>query len=120
MVGCPSSDCDAHIGRSGREPVSSHLPDVDPAAVFGTAPGVAWVAIGDETVVYRVVGAASLVLNATAGLLWQCLDGTSKLADILDDLADAFATDRTQLEKDCIPVVSRWLAESLVEEVQGA
>jgi hypothetical protein len=99
--------------------VSDSLPDVDPTAVFGPAPGVAWVAIADETVVYRVAGAASLVLNATAGLLWQCLDGTSRLADILDDLADAFATDRTKLEKDCLPVVSTWLAESLVEEVHG-
>jgi len=120
MVGCPSSDCGDHIGRSGRDPVSGALPEVDPAAVFGTAPGVAWVAIGDETVVYRVVGAASLVLNATAGLLWQCLDGTSTLVDILDDLADAFATDRTQLEKDCMPVVGTWLAESLVEAVHDA
>jgi hypothetical protein len=81
---------------------------------------VAWVAIADETVVYRVAGAACVVLNTTAGLLWQCLDGASPLADIFDDLADAFSTDRSELEKDCIPVVSRWLAESLVEEVHGA
>jgi Coenzyme PQQ synthesis protein D (PqqD) len=100
--------------------VSGALPDIDPTAVFGPAPGVAWVAIADEIVVYRVAGAASLVLNATAGLLWQCLDGTSRLCDILDDLADAFVTDRMQLEKDCIPVASTWLAESLVEEVHGA
>jgi len=100
--------------------VNGKLPRVDPTAVLGPAAGVAWVAIGDEIVVYRVAGAASLVLNSTAGLLWQCLDRTSRLADILDDLADAFGADRAQVEKDCIPVLSTWLAENLVEEVDGA
>jgi len=100
--------------------VHGQLPEVDPAAVFGPAAGVAWVAIGDETVVYRVAGAASLVLNSTAGLLWQCLDSTSRLTDILDDFAHAFTVDRSQVEKDCLPIVSAWLAEHLVEEVTGA
>lgn len=93
------------------------LPEVDPATVFGPAPGVAWVATGDEVVVYRVAGGASLVLNSTAGLLWQCLDNTSRLADIFDDLADAFGADRDQVEKDCLPVLRTWLGENLVEEV---
>jgi hypothetical protein len=97
--------------------MNGELPEVDPAAVFGPAAGVAWVSIGDEVVVYRVADAASLVLNPTAGLLWQCLDSTSRLADILDDLADAFRTDRGEVEQDCVPVLSTWLAEKLVEEV---
>jgi hypothetical protein len=99
--------------------VNGKLPDVDLTSVFGPVASVAWVTIGDETVVYRALGAASLVLNATAGLLWQCLDSTSSLGDILDDLADAFGTDRAEVEKDCVPVVSIWLAEGLVEEVVG-
>lgn len=86
-------------------------------AVLGPSVGVAWVAIGDEVVIYRVAGRASLVLNSTAGLLWQCLDGASRLADIFDDLADAFGADRVEVEQDCVPMVSRWLAEHLVEEV---
>src|SRR5881396_3250130 len=93
------------------------LPEVDPAAVLGAVGGVAWVTIGDEVVIYRVAGGASLVLNSTAGLLWQCLDGASRLADIFDDLADAFAADRSAVETDSVPVVSTWLAERLVEEV---
>jgi hypothetical protein len=96
------------------------LPQVSPASVFGPAAGVAWVAIANEIVLYRVAGPASLVLNPTAGLLWQCLDGTSPLTDILDDLADAFGADRTEVERDCVPIVSAWLAEKLVEEVDGA
>lgn len=75
--------------------------------------------IGDEVVIYRVAGAASLVLSNTAGLLWQCLDGTSPLADILDDLAEAFRAERMAVERDCLPVLRRWLAENLVEEVPG-
>jgi len=99
--------------------VNGKLPEADPAAVFGPAAGVAWVSVGDEVVVYRVADAASLVLNPTAGVLWQCLDSTSRFADILDDLADAFGADRAQVEKDCLPVLSTWLAEKLVEEVHG-
>ena len=99
--------------------VNDSLPEVDPAAVLGPAAGVVWVAIGDETVLYRVTDAASLVLNTTAGLLWQCLDSASPLADILDDLADAFAADRATVEKDCVPIVRTWLAKHLVEEVNG-
>lgn len=100
--------------------MNGNLPDVDSAAVIGPVAGVAWVAIGEEIVVYRAADAASLVLNATAGLLWQCLDSTSRLADILDDLAAAFGADRAEVEKDCVPVLRTWLAEHLVEEVDGA
>ena len=97
--------------------MNGKLPEVEPTAVLGRAGGVAWVTIGDEVVIYRVAGGASLVLNSTAGLLWQCLDGASPLADIFDDLANAFAADRVEVEKDCFPLVSRWMAEQLVEEV---
>lgn len=76
-------------------------------------------ALGDEVVLYRVADAASLVLNSTAGLLWQCLDGTSRLEDILDDLAEAFGADRAVVEAECLPVMSTWLAEHLVEKMAG-
>lgn len=94
-------------------------PEVHPAAVLGHAHGVAWVTIGDETVLYRVSDAASLVLNSTAGLLWQCLDGKSCLADIFDDLAEAFGADQAAVRTDCVPVLSTWLAEHLVEHVDN-
>lgn len=96
------------------------LPELGRAAVFRPAAGVAWVPIGDEVVVYRVAPPDSFVLNATAGLLWQCLDGASRLDEILDDLALAFEADRAEVEKDCVPVVSTWLAHKLVEELEGA
>ena len=97
--------------------MDAELPEVHPNAVLGPAGGVAWVAIGDEIVLYRASDAASLVLNSTAGILWQCLDGRSRLADIFDDLADAFRAERSAVETDCVPVVSTWLAEHLVEQV---
>lgn len=100
--------------------MKGEAPEVDPAAVLGPAPGVAWVAIGDEIVVHRVARTASFVLNSTAGLLWQCLDGVSPLAEILGDLADTFGADRSQVEKDCVTVVRTWLAHELVEEVDDA
>jgi hypothetical protein len=100
--------------------MSGQPSELDPATVLRAAAGVAWVPIGDEVVVYRVVPPYSYVLNATAGLLWQCLDSTSCLAEILDDFAVAFGADRGEVEKDCVPVVRTWLAHHLVEEVDGA
>lgn len=99
--------------------MSHQSPEVDSGAVLGPAAGVASVTLGDEVVVYRVAPPDSFVLNATAGLLWQCFDGTSPLGDILADLADAFGVDRADVEKDCLPIVSTWLAHHLVEEVDG-
>jgi hypothetical protein len=107
------------LGRARRQNLD-RLPDVDPAAVYGPRAGVVWVAIKDEVVVYRVADAASLVLNSTAGLLWQCLDGASRFTEILDDLADVFGVERVEVEKECVAVASTWLAEHLVEEVVGA
>jgi hypothetical protein len=100
--------------------VSGQPPEVNSAVVLGPATGVASVAIGDEVVIYRVVPPDSFVLNPTAGLLWQCLDGQSRLDEILDDLAAAFGVDRAEVEKDCVPIVATWLAHHLVEEVDGA
>ena len=100
--------------------MSGEPPGVSSGVVFGPAAGVASVAIGDEVVVYRVAPPDSFVLNATAGLLWQCLDGKSRLDDIFDDLAAAFGADRAEIEKDCLSIVSTWLAHHLVEEVDGA
>jgi hypothetical protein len=97
--------------------MTAELPAVRPGAVLSPAEGVAWVAIGDEIVLYRAADAASLVLNSTAGLLWQCLDGESRLGEIFDDLAGVFGADRAAVESDCVPVLGRWLAEHLVEQV---
>src|SRR3954452_11077956 len=99
--------------------MDAQLPEVHPGAVLGPAGGVAWVAIADEIVLYRASDAASLVLNSTAGLLWQCLDGRSRLADIFDDLAEVFQADRSAVETDCVPIVTTWLAEHLVEQVDN-
>ena len=96
------------------------VPEVVPSAIFAPAAGVAWVAIEDEVVVYRVADAASLVLNSTAGLLWQCLDGRSRLDEIFDDLAQVFGADRAEVEAGCVEILNTWLAEHLLLRVEDA
>ena len=76
--------------------------------------------IGDEVVVYRVAGAASLVLSNTAALLWQCLDGASPLSEIFDDFAEVFRADWADIERDCLPALTLWLVKDLIEEVRRA
>ena len=98
--------------------MNPQVPDIAPSAIFAPANGVAWVAIEDEVVLYRVADAASLVLNSTAGLLWQCLDGQSRIVDIFNDLAEAFGADRTEVETGCVPILNTWLAEHLLMKVE--
>jgi hypothetical protein len=80
---------------------------------------VAEVQIGDEVVIYSPATRTSLVLDATAGLLWQCLDGVSSLHEIFVDIADAYNTSEVQISNDFLPVVARWLAAQVVEEVNN-
>ena len=96
--------------------MNGKLLEADPAAVFGPAAGVAWVSVGDEVVVYRVADAASLVLNPTAGVLWQCLDNTSRFADILDRALDMVGK-RSELQK--TPIDEPAYQESLAKALKG-
>jgi hypothetical protein len=98
--------------------VTPKVPDLSHSAIFAPATGIVWVTIADEVVLYRVADAASLVLNSTAGLLWQCLDGRSRLVEIFDDLAHAFGADRAEVETGCVQILNTWLAEHLLTRVE--
>ena len=80
---------------------------------------VAEVQIDDEVVIYSSSARTSLVLDATAHLLWQCLDGTSSLHEIFIDIADAYGVADTQITDDFLPVAGRWLAAEVVEVVNN-
>jgi len=54
------------------------------------------------------------VLNQTAGVLWQCIDGVSPLGEILSDVSDAFQVPLDVLVNDIVPVVAAWKRDQLV------
>jgi len=46
--------------------------------------------IDGETVIYDPRDATVHHLNSSATIVWSCCDGTSSVADIIDDIAQAF------------------------------
>jgi len=88
------------------------------ATVVGRA-DVAWALVGDRLVVHAA-GSAH-VLDPTAAVLWQCLDGVSSLRDVFADIADAFAIPLDQVAADCMPAIESWVATGIaVDTTQPA
>ena len=57
------------------------------------------------------------VLNATATLVWQCLDGVSTIEEICVDLAEGLGVPYDQVLADTLAVVDNMLAEGLARDV---
>jgi hypothetical protein len=75
---------------------------------------VAWAVAGTEVVVRVPATGATHVLDPTAALLWQCLDGDSPLQQIFADLAAAFGVAPDVVAADCRPAVASWLQAGIV------
>ena len=72
---------------------------------------VAWASAGSELVVQTSV--ATHVLDPTAAVLWQCLDGVSPLRDVFVDIADVFQVPVDEVAADCVPAIESWLATGI-------
>ena len=59
------------------------------------------------------------LLNATATLLWQCLDGESTIEEICRDLADGLGVPYEQVLSDTVAVVKNLLDEGLVFNIDS-
>jgi len=55
-------------------------------------------------------------LNPTASFIWDCCDGNSNLADIVDRLAGAYDVDPSTARKDVEEVLSSLRSSNLLEE----
>ncbi len=77
-----------------------------PDAVPTPSPGVQTVAIGDETVLVDEHTGHAEVVNHTASIVWQCLDGRSSLGEIATDLADVFGVDQKVVLADVLSLVT--------------
>ncbi len=55
-------------------------------------------------------------LNATASFIWDCCDGNSNLADIVDRLAGAYEVDSNTARKDVEEILSNLRRSNLLEK----
>lgn len=92
---------------------------LDPAVVLRRrpSPDVEWVEIEGEVVAWNETTETLHLLDPTAGLVYQLLDGRSSLAEIVSDLAAAFDGDVGQVERDVLRLASSLENMTLVERV---
>jgi peroxiredoxin len=96
------------------EPISPD--DIDLEFVAHLVPELEVAEIGDERVVLG--GTTQLVvLNPTAALIFQFLDGEATLGELVDDFTDALGVDRSIVETDVLTFVRDLGANGLLEGV---
>jgi peroxiredoxin len=90
--------------------------DIDLAFVSRLVPELEVAVIGDERV---VLGGATqfVVLNPTAALIFQFLDGEASLGELVDDFTDALGVDRSVVEADVLTFVRDLGTNGLLEGV---
>jgi hypothetical protein len=79
-----------------------------------------------EDLNYRTIDGETLILNRqdgrlhqlnpTASFIWDCCDGNSNLADIVDRLAGAYEVDPNTARKDVEEVISNLRSSNLLEK----
>jgi hypothetical protein len=78
-----------------------------PDVVYVPAPDVRYRRVGDEGVVLRQRDAEIMVLNETGVRILSLLDGTRRLADVVDIMTEEYDADRQQIAAD----VERYIRE---------
>ena len=78
------------------------------------------VELDGETVVYDADTGAIHLLDHIATVVWTSFDGQSSLADVVDDLADAFSADRDTVSLDVLRLARDLGSQGLLDGVQPA
>ncbi len=71
---------------------------------------------GEMVLIDRASGGVH-VLNPTAAIVWQCLDGTGSVDEIVGDIADVFGRDQDEVRDAVLEVVQRFGRQGLLEGV---
>jgi coenzyme PQQ biosynthesis protein PqqD len=77
----------------------------------------AWRVIEDEAVLVDRDEEEVLRLNPIGTELWQALDGSRSIAEIIDQVHQSFDVDRKTAEKDVLRFVKELINREMVEEV---
>jgi peroxiredoxin len=112
----------AHDGdheHANAEPERPGVEPVPPDAIDATFVPVARadVTIGErdgETVLVDRASGAVHLLNPTAAIVWQCLDGSGTIDEIAADIADVFEQDASDVGGTVVEVVRRFGSQGLL------
>lgn len=100
------------------------LPMMDPGAINGGSTvsrsrAVAAVELDGEAVLYHEELRTVCVLNPTATIVWNCLDGSSDLETLCGDIADAFAVELDTIRREVVEIVRELGRQGLLEGVES-
>jgi hypothetical protein len=87
--GAADADPGAH-DLDGRGEDALRADDLDLGSVVTPRPGLVQQGLAESTLVLDPVSGATVALDQTGALVWSVLDGTSRLEEIVADLADAY------------------------------
>jgi hypothetical protein len=91
--------------------------DLDLAAAVGPRPGVQLHDVGGSAVVMDPMTGATVVLDPIGAVVWSVLDGTSRLEEIVADLADVYAVPAEVVGPDVLALVRSLGEAGLLEGV---
>jgi peroxiredoxin/uncharacterized membrane protein YphA (DoxX/SURF4 family) len=120
-----SHDHDDHAGHDHEEHATSATPAadlLDPQVIAGTFVPVGRSDVsmaereGEMVLVDRLTGAVH-VLNPTAAIVWQCLDGSGSVDEIGIDIADVFEQEQGEVREAVLEVVRRFGRQGLLQGV---
>lgn len=92
--------------------------DIDGRLTPTHARAVVGVELDGEAVLYHEELQTVCVLNPTATVVWNCLDGSSGLDRLCQDLADAFSVEAEALREDVLGIVREFGRQGLLEGVE--
>ena len=75
----------------------------------------AWQALGGEAVVIDLDSRKVMGLNKTASLVWTRMDGKRTVAELVADVAQAFAVADDVATKDVVAFIAQMQARGLVD-----
>ena len=114
-----------HAGHDHEERATSAPPAadlLDPQVIAGTFVPVRRSDVsmaereGEMVLVDRLTGAVH-VLNPTAAIVWQCLDGSGSVDEIGIDIADVFEQEQGEVREAVLEVVRRFGRQGLLQGV---
>ncbi len=79
--------------------------------------GVVFRRILDEMVLLDTKGGEVVVLNDVGGDIWEYIDGSRSLKEILELLQERYEVEREVLERDLLEFVDQLWEAGLIEEV---
>lgn len=92
--------------------------DIRGGFVATRAPAVAGVELDGEKVLYHEELRTVCVLNPTATVVWNCLDGSSDLDTLSADLAEVFSVEVTTIRRDVFAIVQEFGRQGLLAGVE--